>query len=254
MLLASGDGYGLGMGVGLVLSSLATRLMFAPFIIYGQTVGHKMKLLQPDLDVIQSAMKRYGQQGNREAAKIEQAKIKRIRKTHGIYPLFSLVNIMQFPIHMVYISMINQIAYNYTINPAILTEGMLWFTDLSSPDPFGILPVTAGLINLMNIMSTSTANSSVTMRKMRRLMYFLPVISIPIQMTFPCAFNLYWITTSFVQLSILNAFRFDGFRRFVGIPRYLPGSQLEKLNATATHIVDKPATFSAPPSGTRQKK
>ena len=42
------------------------------------------------------------------------------------------------------------------------------------------------------------------------------------------AFNLYWITSSCVQLSILLAFRTDGFRRFMGVPDYLPGTKLEK--------------------------
>mmetsp|Transcript_24744 Transcript_24744/g.17440 ORF Transcript_24744/g.17440 Transcript_24744/m.17440 type:complete len:133 (+) Transcript_24744:678-1076(+) len=132
--------------------------------------------------------------------------------------MISMLNIFQLPLHMVYISMITNVAYNFNINPAILTEGFAWFTDLSSPDPLGILPVSAGLVNLLNIMSTSTANSNPTMRKLRRYMYALPLISIPIQMTFPAAFNLYWITTSSVQLLILNLFRLDSFRNYVGIP------------------------------------
>lgn len=62
MLMAtSGDGYGMGMGFGLIVSSLLTRMIFAPFIIYGQTVGHKMKLLQPDIEVAQAAAKRFSQ-------------------------------------------------------------------------------------------------------------------------------------------------------------------------------------------------
>jgi hypothetical protein len=42
------------------------------------------------------------------------------------------------------------------------------------------------------------------------------------------AFNLYWITSSSVQLCILLAFRTDAFRHFMGVPEYLPGSKLEK--------------------------
>jgi membrane protein insertase Oxa1/YidC/SpoIIIJ len=91
---------------------------------------------------------------------MERQKIKVLRKTHGIYPLFSLLNLFQMPVHLVYISMINRLAFNFEINPAILSEGMLWFKDLSSPDPTGILPVLGGTISLLNILTSSTTNSS----------------------------------------------------------------------------------------------
>lgn len=131
---------------------------------------------------------------------------------------------------MVYISMINRISFNYDINPAILNEGFFWFKDLSSPDPTGILPIMGGIISLLNILTTSNQNTSSVMRKIRKYIYILPLISIPVWMTFPVAFNLYWLTASTVQLVILNLFRSDRFRAFIGIPEYLPGSVLERNN------------------------
>lgn len=131
---------------------------------------------------------------------------------------------------MVYISMINRISFNYDINPAILNEGFFWFKDLSSPDPTGILPIMGGVISLLNILTTSNQNTSSVMRKIRKYIYILPLISIPVWMTFPVAFNLYWLTASTVQLVILNLFRSDRFRAFIGIPEYLPGSVLERNN------------------------
>lgn len=96
-----------------------------------------------------------------------------------------MMNMFQMPVHLVYISMINRLAFNYEINPAILNEGFFWFTDLSSPDPTGILPLMGGLVSLLNILTTSTANTSAMMRKLRKYIYFLPLISVPIWMTFP---------------------------------------------------------------------
>ena len=73
---------------------------------------------------------------------------------------------------------------------------MLWFTDLSSPDPTGILPVVGGVLSFLNVMSTSTAGSNANFRKFAKFFRLLPVVSIPIWMTFPVAFNLYWLVTS----------------------------------------------------------
>lgn len=157
------------------------------------------------------------------------------------------MNIFQLPVHLVYISMINNLSFNYYINPAILSEGMLWFKDLSSPDPTGILPFIGGMISLLNILTTSTTNTSAVMRKLRRYMYFFPLISIPVWMTFPAAFNLYWIATSSVQLIIMNLFRSSRFRNFVGIPEYLPGTKLERLNSKTATKVEIPVVFDTKP-------
>jgi membrane protein insertase Oxa1/YidC/SpoIIIJ len=116
---------------------------------------------------------------------MERHKMKLQRKQHGIYPFISMFNIFQPPVHLVYISMINRLAFNYEINPAILNEGFFWFTDLSSPDPTGILPVLGGLVSLLNLLTTSTTNTSTFMRKIKRYIYIFPLISIPVWMTFP---------------------------------------------------------------------
>ncbi len=186
-----------------------------------------------------------------------------MRKTHGIYPMISLLNMFQLPVHLVYISMINRLSFNYDINPAMLNEGFWWFTDLSSPDPTGILPVIGGVISLLNILTTSTTANSAMFRKMRKYIYFLPLISVPVWMTFPVvsilaniqAFNLYWITSSSVQLIILNLFRNDRFRKFIGIPEYLPGTKLERLNSknVTKMTFEQPKILSSKPAGLKKK-
>lgn len=89
--------------------------------------------------------------------------------------------------------MINRLSYDYTINPAILTDGILWFKDLSSPDPTGMLPILGGVFSLLNMMSTSTPGGNSSFRKFGKMLRVMPLISIPIWMTFPAAFNVYWI-------------------------------------------------------------
>ena len=116
-----------------------------------------------------------------------------MRRTHGVYPIMTMFNIFQVPLHLVYISLINRLSYNFDINPAILTEGAFWFKDLSSPDPYGILPVMGGVLSLLNILSAGGATTNSNFRKFSKFMRIMPLISIPIWMTFPAAFNVYWI-------------------------------------------------------------
>ena len=97
---------------------------------------------------------------------------------------------------MIYISMINRLSYDFTINPAILTDGFLWFKDLSSPDPLGILPIVGGCFSLLNVMSTNVSGGNANVKKFSKFLKILPLISVPIWMTFPAAFNIYWLTFS----------------------------------------------------------
>lgn len=231
---------GMGLGWGLLITSFAVRLLFTPFIMYSQITGIKIKLLQPDMSELMENTKRHMKAGNREATKIEREKMKKLRAEHGIYPSLSFMGLLQMPIHIVFISMVNRLSYNYDIKPNIMTDGFLWFQDLSSPDPYGVLPVIGGTLTLLNVLSTSTTNINPMMRRMKRYMYFIPFLTIPVWMTFPSAFNLYWMTTSLIQLVVLNLFRNLKFRNMLGIPRFLPGSKLEKMNTKPKRQVIRP--------------
>ena len=92
--------------------------------------------------------------------------------------------------------MLNRLSYDYEICPAILTDGMFWFKDLSAPDPYGILPILGGVFSMLNILS-SNAGGNAQMQKFSKFLRIMPLISIPIWMTFPAAFNIYWLVTSF---------------------------------------------------------
>ena len=94
---------------------------------------------------------------------------------------------------MIWISIINRLSYDVTICPALMTDGILWFTDLSTPDPYGILPVVGGALSFVSMMSTTAQNRNVMFKKLFKFMKFFPLISVPIWMTFPAAFNLYWL-------------------------------------------------------------
>jgi len=148
-------------------------------------MGMKMKLLQPDMDRALASMKRHQQQGNNEASKLERQKMRKLRNLHGVYPMIAFSSIFQMPLHLTWMSLINRLAFSYNDNPALTTEGLLWFKDLTAPDPTGIMPILGSVITMLNIMTSSTNNTSATARKLRRYLFVLPCLSAPIWMTFP---------------------------------------------------------------------
>jgi hypothetical protein len=69
------------------------------------------------------------------------------------------------------------------------------------------------------------------MRKISKYMKLLPLMSMGIWMTFPAAFNVYWIVFSGLNVAIMNVLRYDKIRTgYFGIPDFLPGTKLERLN------------------------
>jgi len=44
-------------------------------------------------------------------------KMKSLRRKHGIYPMISLLNILQIPLHVTWASLINVHAYNFDSFP-----------------------------------------------------------------------------------------------------------------------------------------
>ena len=213
-----------------------------------------MKLLAPDTEEKMELIKSYTKKGDRAASNIERSKLQQMRKEHGIYMSLTMANVLQMPVHLVYISLINRLSYNVDINPAMLTDGVLWFKDLTAPDPLGIMPVLGGFMSLLNIMSASAANSNNNFRKMSKFMRIIPLISVPVWMTFPAAFNIYWIVNSGMQLAIVSAVRSEKFRSFFGMKDFLPGTKLERLNmGTKSQTVDMPVIQLSRPGGTRKK-
>lgn len=81
------------------------------------------------------------------------------------------------------------------------------------------------------------------MKKFAKFFKLLPLISIPIWMTFPAAFNVYWIVTTSCNVVVSNILRITKVRKAAGIPDFLPGSKLERLNVKKAHEVFKPKFY-----------
>lgn len=118
---------------------------------------------------------------------------------------------------MTYISMVNRMSYDYSINPAILTDGMLWFKDLSSPDPTGILPVMIGITQYLNMISNPASQNN-TFRRFMKFFKIMPIMFVPVAMTFPSAVNIYFLVFQWIQFILINSFRSPAVRRFFGVP------------------------------------
>ncbi len=85
-------------------------------------------------------------------------------KRKGINTLVPLVNLLQIPVLLTWFFSLRYLSNLPEIYPQILSEGFLWFSDLSTYDPYFVLPVVAACSTSLSISrSPNFARNNVTL-------------------------------------------------------------------------------------------
>ncbi|KAK8785887.1 hypothetical protein V5799_007750 [Amblyomma americanum] len=99
--------------------------------------------------------------------------------------------------------------------------GMLWFTNLTQPDPLHIIPVLVGIANLMNIefhVLQRQKHMAWLRRWITNFMRGLALISVPVAWIMPADVALYWFCSSGFALGQNMLMAAPRFRRACSIP------------------------------------
>jgi len=98
------------------------------------------------------------------------------------------------------------------------TGGLYWFTDLTLADPTMALPlITASTIYLQLYLGADGMNTANVPPFMKKVMYILPVMSVPVMINFPTALNIYWLTNNFISLIQSRVVKYPPVRERLGI-------------------------------------
>jgi len=177
-------------GVATILFVVLVRLILFPLTYKGMVSMYKLKELAPKMKELKE---KYGKDPQKF-----QMKMMEIYKKEGANPLGGcLPMLLQIPIFFA--------IYRVLINAIELKgAGFLWISDLSSMDPYYILPVLMGLT--MYLHQRVTPNNF-TDPMQEKIFKFLPLIFTFFFFTFAAGLVLYWTTNnvlSFLQQLIIN--------------------------------------------------
>jgi mitochondrial inner membrane protein COX18 len=94
-------------------------------------------------------------------------------------------------------------AANVTFEPSMVTEGMLWFPDLTVADPLHILPFALSATLLLNIYSMGrvglpSGKEPLWRKRLKRILLTVALAAGPLTLEVPCAMLLYWISSGVV--------------------------------------------------------
>ncbi|KAK6347074.1 Mitochondrial inner membrane protein oxa1 [Orbilia brochopaga] len=200
-----------------VLITVATiRIGFFPLFARLADNTARMKDVRPHLNPL---MERQMQAFTMKDKVLQQqitAEMQLVYKKAGASPLLPIAGFFQIPFQIGSFFILRQMAYLPV--PGLDTAGILWFTDLTSADPYFILPVvSSGLLFASLRFTVADALSPQSVKIMQYISYILPGISLAVTCTMPSILTLYFSATSLLAFLQNAAFRNAKIRAYLGI-------------------------------------
>ena len=184
-------------GWAIVLQTLIINLVLLPLRITSMKSMLKMQRIQPQIKSIQEKYKKYSM---RDPRKQEMNKeIMALQSQAGVSPLGGcLPMIIQLPFLFAYYGMLGSAL-------DLRHAGWLWISDLSSPDPYYLIPI--GIVVSMFIMQRMTPQTGMDPAQQKMMTLMMPMMLGIMSFNLPSGLGLYWSEGNLigiVQQSIMN--------------------------------------------------
>ncbi|RMH06625.1 MAG: membrane protein insertase YidC [Nitrospirae bacterium] len=171
-------------GIAIILLTCGIKLLFVPLQYKSYKSMQGMQKIQPKVVELQNKYKDDRERLNRELIKLYREH--KVNPVGGCLPM-----LLQMP---VFVALFNILYMTIDLRQAPF---MLWITDLSSPDPYYILPILMGasMVLQQKIMPTTMDPTQA------KMMLLLPVFLTFLFLTFPSGLVLYWLTNNVLTIT-----------------------------------------------------
>jgi YidC/Oxa1 family membrane protein insertase len=184
--LSTFHGWGAPWWLSIMMLTVIVRTLLFP-ITYRQVKSmRRMQELKPDMDRIRTEYKDDAQKQREEMAKLYQER--KVNPLGGCLPIF-----IQLPIFLVLYYTIR----HFDTLESFRTGGLLWFPDLTQPDPYFILPA----LYILTMMASQEITIRNTAPQQAQIMRFLPLVFGIFLARFPSGLFVYWITSNCITFA-----------------------------------------------------
>lgn len=173
-------------GVAIILMTVLIQLLLLRFTLMQLKSAAQMKKIQPEMKRIQDKYK-----GNPEALNRETLNLYRKYKVNPLMGCLPLL--IQLPI---FLALFNALRTSWALHGA---KFVFWITDLSSKDPYYILPILMGVVMFFQQRNSMPAGTDPAQAAMFK---YMPLIFTLLFMNFPSGLVLYWLTNSLLTFGI----------------------------------------------------
>lgn len=237
--------------IGIIIFTIVVRLALLPLTLKSVRSNRAMQQLQP---LIKEINKRYetkpGQRLNTEKTAQKQQEIMGLYKEYSVNPAAGCLPIaIQIPIFFAVYGAVSSVAgkvdplMSYVqhawgvfspqaktlSDQALLSnKGILWFNDLTQPDPLYILPVLMVILQFMTTRMTIPRGGGADeqQRRINGIMQWTPLIFGFTALQFPVGPVIYWVTSA--AFSVTQQFFITGWGSLADLPglSFLPEKKL----------------------------
>lgn len=173
-------------GVAIIMLTVLLQVILCRFTFMQLKSAAQMKKIQPEMKRIQEKYK-----GNPQA--MNKATLELYQK-HKVNPLSGCLPVLiQLPI---FLALFNALRTSWALHGA---KFVFWITDLSSKDPYYILPVLMGAVMFFQQKGNIPAGTDPAQAAMFK---YMPLIFTLVFMNFPSGLVLYWLTNSLLTFGI----------------------------------------------------
>lgn len=209
----------------IMIGTVVVRVLMFPLVIVSQRNTAIMNNNLPEIQLLQMKMTQARQTGNQlDAARYGQ-EMMLFMKEKGLNPLKNLlVPIAQAPLFISFFMGLRGMA-NCPVE-SMTYGGLWWFTDLTVPDQFFILPIITSLTMWATI-EVGVDGGRLDSQNMHLMRYFLraiPLVMIPFTINFPGAILVYWCSTNFISLCQVSFLKIPAIREYFKIPKLIKHS------------------------------
>ncbi len=185
----------------IMCGTIAVRTLLFPMVILAQRNAAKMGNNMPQMQVLQLKMSEARSTGNHfESARLAQ-EMHTFMKEKDLSPFRSmLVPLAQAPVFISFFMGLRQMA-NAPVE-SMRDGGLFWFTDLTMPDQFYLLPIiTSATLYVTILVGTDAARlSQQSGQTLKYVLRAMPIIIFPFTINFPGAILCYWACSNFLSL------------------------------------------------------
>jgi YidC/Oxa1 family membrane protein insertase len=174
-------------GWAIILLTIVVRIPFIPLVSKGQRSMKKLQQIQPKMNEIKEKYKKDPKRMQQEM--MELYKKYKVNPMGGCLPM-----VLQIP---VFFALYKVLLVSIELRNAPF---MLWITDLSSKDPYYILPIVMGVTMVAQQKMTPSSMDP----KQAKIMMFMPVVFTFMFLNFASGLVLYWLVNNL--LSIIQQF------------------------------------------------
>lgn len=225
-------------------TTLIVRALMFPLFVTAANEQGRMSVVKPELNVLDEKLKTSSNMTEMQMVAFEK---KKVLKKYGISQMKLFYPMAMFPITLGIFFGIRKMCEIGGVQ-GLSTEGLLWFHNLAAPDPnLGLQGITAA-IYMASIGLGSETGAQQLSPAMRKVLMFVPWISVPFLMKMPAALLLHFLVNGVLVLIQGFVLRQPAIRKMLGIhemvplPKAAPGATAGKSDGvrdTVRNLLDK---------------